>query len=688
MENNLFTDEQIEYLYSDSRFLSFVNKYFSSFSTYVQDLNYSLEKDKVDDLDVEIYLRIILANVENLQELIADLEDYLSMSQVSYEKDYVGEIQGKLNVNRYTKKMAQRTYPKEYPCVIKKKTYLTPENIYVIFIIKNLLRMLDGFRGFLRNKPNSLSYSELVLIEEHSNAFMMFSKKAYFIECQKSADQFIKSYGEVFPEEQIGLINNRIRKQKIRNYQIYEKIFDWYETFASGSILEAGGSKIRLLRYSQDFSNRLFELWCLYNIKESFVLSFNATVIDENDILDASAKNEYVFKLAVPTGGFLEIFYQKGAELYWHDESDLMWKYKKGNTEKGLRGIPDITIHYQAKEDALIMLDIKNRVRASGANSEEIYKMIGYFSNFKKTFTEYYSQNVKKQGALIFRNDNCANDEMLESDDGYRLMTISAGINANSEINTDQFKKLCKYVLDVQGIDGTASELMGDFASTQKGMANQLDVNSDEYMHELGNRNHSMIEQIFSYGELKERLPQYSLQLRDNHFPHIWDSLSTKTRDILAMAECLYSGVNECETADYAPICLEYCRALEVEMNELIFIPFKNGVDIDVLARRNRFYEKLKEGREMTLGECIYLLDKCNHRNYPLTDLHRFLQRNIKQNTVLLGTAIDFMRGINERVRRLSAHTTVMSYQDLVMTRQLLLGIGNMNVFYVLRDSR
>ena len=688
MENNLFTDKQIEYLYSDGRFLSFVNKYFSSFSTCVQDINYSLVKNSVDDLDIEIYLRIILANLENLREMIADLEKYLSMSQISYEREYIGEIQGRLYIDKYTKKMAQKPYPKVYPCVIKKKTYLTPENVYVIFIIKNLLKMLDGFRVFLQAKPNSASYSELLLVDEHLRAFKMFSTKAYFKECQKTADQFIKSYGEKFPDEQVGLINSRIRKQKIRNYQVYEKIFNWYDTFASGSVLQASGNKIQVLRYSQDFSNRLFELWCLYSIKESFISSFNATVIDENDILDASVKSEYVFKLTLPTGGFIEIFYQKGSELYWKDESDLIWKYTKSDSEKGLRGIPDITIHYQAKEDALVMIDIKNRVRTSGSNSEEIYKMIGYFTIFKKAFTEYFSQNVKKQGALIFRNDNSANSEMLESTDGYRLMTISAGIADNAEINSEQFKKLCKFVLDVQGIDGTTSELMGDFAATQRNMADKIDINSDEYLYELGNKNHSAIQQIFSYGDLAEQLPQYSIQLRENHFPHIWDNLSLKTKDILSMAECLYAGVNECETADYAPICLEYCRALEVEMNELIFSPFKLEVDIEVLARRNRFYEKLKEDREMTLGECIYLLDKCNHRNYPTIELYRFIQRNINKHSMLLNSAIDVMRDINEKVRRLSAHTTVMTYQELVMTRQLILGIGNMNLLYVLRDSR
>ena len=154
------------------------------------------------------------------------------------------------------------------------------------------------------------------------------------------------------------------------------------------------------------------------------------------------------------------------------------------------------------------------------------------------------------------------------------------------------------------------------------------------------------------------------------------------------MAECLYSGVSACDTADYAPICLEYCRALEVEMNELIFVPFKTTSNVNLLAQRNYYYDKLKEPRDMTLGECVFLLDKCSHRTHPLVELRRKIQHDIKNNAKLLNDVVDILRTLNATVRRLSAHTTVITYEDLVMTRQQVLGIGNLNLFYVLHDSR
>lgn len=685
MDNNLFSDKQIEYMYSDRGFLSFVNQYFSSFSTQMQSIDYSIRSGEIDEIDLEIYLRIVLANIDTLHNLISDLESSLSKSQVNREVTFAGEIQGRLNIGKYTKNMAQARFPKEYPCVVKSRTYASPENIYVIFIINNILKMLDEFKRFLLGKGNS-SFSELALIEHHFKAFKVFSKKAYFKDCQDSANQIMKSYGDRYPDDLQNLILSRIHKGKIRNSHIYQRIFDWYNTYKYGSVLEPSKNMLSVLRYSDDFSNRLFELWCLYNIKETFISSFDAILLKENNIMSAS--DSYIYKLSVPTGGTLEIYYQKGANLYWDTENDLVWKYVKDGNTRGLRGIPDISIRYTAKEDSLVMIDIKNRVRTAGANSEEIYKMIGYFGNFKKTFEKRFSNEAKKQGALIFRNDFKSSDEYLESDGGYRLMTISAGVSDNPEINTNQFKKLCKYILDVQGIDGSTSEIMGNFSQVQKMIGDSVDSGSDEYIYELDERNHATIQQLFSYGDLARQLPNYRDKLKVDHFPHVWNSLSEKTQDILAMAECLYSGVSACETADYAPICLEYCRALEVEMNELIFSPFKMMSNVNLLAQRNHFYNKLNETRDMTLGECVFLLDKCSHRTYPLVELRRKIQQDIKNNSMLLGEAVDILRNLNETIRRLSAHTTVMTYDDLVKTRQCVIGIGNLNLFYVLRDTR
>ena len=629
-------------------------------------------------------IRIVLANIEKLYSYISELEKCISVSQVEKEYVFSGEIQGHLDIGRYTQRLANYHFPREYPCIIKTRSFVTPENVYVIFIIKNIINLLKKIQNILSSKGKP-DISELGLVKHYITLFKSFSIKPYFRECLKSVEEISRSYGDVFPEDLLNLIFQRTHKGKIRNSHIYKEVFTWYDIYKQGSLLE-NDQKINILRYSEEFSNRFFELWSLFNIKKTFIDSFGAVEIDTRNLMDTG--DGYVFKLAVPTGGTVEIYYQKGSSLYWTSDDDLAWKYCKGEKNQALRGIPDISICYTAKKRALVMIDIKNRVRGEGTNSEEIYKMIGYFSNFKKTFEERFDSDVKKQGALIFRNDAIPCQEYLESNNGYRLMTLSAGVSRNSVLNQEQFKKLCKYVLDVQGIDGTTAELMGGFNFTQKKIQESFETNPDDFAYRLTHENDSEINRLFANADLEKQLPGIREQLQNDHFPHVWNKMSEKSKKILSMAECLYAGVSDCNTADYAPICLEYCRAIEVEINELIFTPFRTGHDIERLALHNRFYEKLNLTREMTLGECVYLLDKCSHRKYPLSELKAMIQSKVKHSNQLFDNAVSILRNLNESIRRLSAHTTVMDYDDLVSTRQQVLGIGNLNLFYVMLDER
>lgn len=50
--------------------------------------------------------------------------------------------------------------------------------------------------------------------------------------------------------------------------------------------------------------------------------------------------------------------------------------------------------------------------------------------------------------------------------------------------------------------------------------------------------------------------------------------------------------------------------------------PFKNSVNISQLASTNWNYEKLTANRELTLGECIFMFEKCNAPHHSTTELY------------------------------------------------------------------
>lgn len=603
MENNLFSEHQIEFMYSDPMFFRFVNDYFSSFS--IQSSNFGMEMKNTDEMsetDMHIYIRIILANLAELRQMISEIEKSLSYTYKDSVQTFDGEIHGHLQVQRYLQLKTQIKYPKEYPCQIKKRTSVTPENIFLIYIVDYVIRLLDFFAKVLRNYIGNTYSTEKTLIDEYRRAFHAFSRKNYFRECALSLENIRKQYGDEFPANLLNLIKIRAAKGKIRNYQSYEKIFDWYWKYKQGTIEFDLLKTLRILRYSDDFCNRLFELWCLYSIKETFIKEFGMTLISERNIMDVG--NQSVFTLKATNDGIVEIFYQKGAKLYWDEEAEPVWKYiDLEGKKKRLVGIPDISVKYSARTNSLVMIDLKNRIRTAGSNSEEIYKMIGYFSNFDNMFKRMYSESIKKQAILIYRNDYDAFSECLVSDTNNLLNTYSVCPTTKAKLNLLQFKAICQCILDTQGIDGKTSEVLGNYKKEKANISTTAkEDDEDNIIYTLSERNHKVISNLFSFGELAEELPKQMELLCQNYFPHIWNTMSEKTKEILAMADCLFSGMKECESADYAPICLEYCRGLEVQLNQLIFEPFRNSHNISNLVRRNRFYDKMQETREMTLG--------------------------------------------------------------------------------------
>lgn len=689
MENNLFSEHQIKFMYSDPIFLRFVNDYFSSFSIQNLDLGMKMQNTvEMSETDKYIYIRIILSNLGELRQVLSEIEKSLSYAYKDSVQTFDGEIHGHLQVQQYLRIKTQIRYPKEYPCKIKRRTLVTPENIFLIYIIDYVVSLLNFFAKELRNYIGTTCSTEKTLIDEYKRVFRAFTRKNYFRECLISLETIKKKYKNEFPDSTLNLIKIRAAKGKIRNYQAYKKFFDWYWEYKQGMLRLDSLKTLRILRYSADFCNRLFELWCLYSIKEIFVREFGMILISERNIMDVG--NQSVFTLKAVNDGIVEIYYQKGAKLYWDEDAEPVWKYiNSEGKKKRLVGIPDISIKYSAVESSLVMIDLKNRMRTAGNNSEEIYKMIGYFANFDNMFKRICSERIKKQAILIYRNDDDAFSEQLISDNDNLLNIYSVSPTTDEKLNLMQFKEICQCILDTQGIDGKTSEVLGSYKKEKVNIAiNEDTYDEDRAIYQLSERNHEVISKLFAVGDLAEELPKQMELLRQNYFPHIWENMSQKTKEILAMADCLFSGIKECENADYAPICLEYCRGLEVQLNQLIFEPFRNSHNISNLARQNRFYDKMKETREMTLGECVFFLEKCMHRRYPMVELKQYIDSVVFDSNVFYSVAVPIMREINTNIRRLSAHTTIMTYADLVNTRQKILGIGYINLFYQLLDQR
>ena len=439
-----FDENQYDYFFSDSKFVQFLSNYFSSYETNLQNINASLFSQN-DYEEFLAYIRVILANLKHFMDLFQPLLSKVSYQYSKEHKVYKGQIKGKLLINYYVKEIVNKNVPKNYHCLIKKKSYATPENVYLVFCLNEIIHRLKLCVNYIYklslSKENT---AELNLISSYLNMLEDYLNKHFFIECKEIVKSMHSKYGHKFPKDIRNLIERRIKLRKIINLEVYTKIILWLDKFSNNNSLSfIDDDTLNTIRYDgESFSDKLFELWSLFKIKETFISEFG--YVQENS--EITFDDKPIFTCYNGTEK-LKIYFQKGRNLYWNDSHHRKWSYIDGTNSKSLRGIPDISVIKETEEHSIVMIDVKNKNRWGGDNSEEIYKMIGYFSNFSDMINNYYNNPVNK-AILIFRNDYDSFTEKITDYDKNLLLNISVSPKMDDELNDNQFKRICNYIID------------------------------------------------------------------------------------------------------------------------------------------------------------------------------------------------------------------------------------------------
>lgn len=438
-----FSEKIYHYLYSDLEFVKFMNFLYSSYDLSKQNLNVIFsDKESIDEYN--LYLRIFLSNVEPFIEGLSLLNKRMSNKKISQTTEFEGSIKGHLNMNKFIKNKISKSYPKIYPCIIKEKNFETPENIYIYYyslIIKEKLVLFIKYISKIAKKTN-----EAELINGYIDKLDTFLYTEQLKSVSKCATRLKHQYGTKAPIKQYEQIVHRIKKNRIPNSHVYIKLLSWIKSYEDKKYLSTNNNS-DILRYNGElFTDKLFEIWILYNIKKTLVDELNYEVEEEYSLMDY--KKKYVYKLRDIKGKYLYIYFQKGEDLYWSKHDSTNWFYLK-NKNKYLKGIPDITIKIESESNRtkMIMIDAKNKFRNAGQNSEEIYKIIGYYDNFKNSV----SKNVIFEDSfVVFRNEEKPFCEFLESCDGKKIMNLSVGLVDNCILNSGQFIKLCKQIVNIK----------------------------------------------------------------------------------------------------------------------------------------------------------------------------------------------------------------------------------------------
>lgn len=445
---NLFSKEQLQFFYRDQSFIIFLSDYFTTYNVKNIDTDMDIDDEGVDNIN--IYARILLANVKNFFSMIDELGNRISFSHNKNVQSCKGEIRGVLLINQYAKEIVSRHFPRRYECVQKKKTYGTPENVLICYSLLKIRESMERFLISINDTNNEIKKNfrkspEYAKIFECIGCCEDYLSSNYFMDCRQQAERFISTYGSNMPIELIEAVENRLRDDRVINTILYRDIVEWIKKFIKHGITFISPNVIETMRYDDAFADLLFELWTLYRLEN--VVAQKA-IFDTTEYYKFNRSDGVIFKCQCGPD-IIEFIYQKGKGVYWDDNYPVSWRYTFP-LHKSLVGKPDITIRVSGSKKRLIMFDAKNRIRENGQVSEEVYKMIGYFDNFREIFEGLNYSGTPKECMLFFRGDETPFiKELVKGNSDYCIRTISVSPTFDSTLNDNQFDYIANAVLNI-----------------------------------------------------------------------------------------------------------------------------------------------------------------------------------------------------------------------------------------------
>lgn len=346
-----------------------------------------------------IKFRHAIACCTELFPIVQRIEGGLSSITDTTRTETRGVIRGRLDIPRYVaRRSSSFSWPKTYPILVTTENAGTPENELVVRLFRTLLQRLP----IAKFPANS---AEATLGRRYKSWILGRMKRDPWaaISCTSSLPRL---YMEAC---------RRIARRQTGNEQAYSSLVsfikDWRlvgEEFAGAASSEKFIDSLLSFPSDQSFLDRIYEIWCIRTVADSFIQLGGKLIDGPCKMTENRRKPIYVIEFS---SNRIEIWFQSSLP-----SEEASWLYD--STGNALRGIPDITV--VANGSHRIIIDAKNKMVTGTTRSEETYKMLGYFENFRRTL-----EAETNWGILAFVSLN-GFSRSLKSSNGRLLELISA----------------------------------------------------------------------------------------------------------------------------------------------------------------------------------------------------------------------------------------------------------------------
>lgn len=614
--------------------LPLLASYFADAQTWNLEVSAQLATDEdadeeqdsaLNDFAAGARLRASLAAADRLLTILSAVAAQPTFRYTQVSAESVGTIRGRLDVLRYSREQGRVDVPRRYPIRLVERENATAENILATYAALWLRRDLDAVPTHILPQ-GSPEYRELQRVIDALKRTLgipvLAGTKPHAVEIwrRSALDGLIDE------------VNRRLDTGHVARPEPYQELVDWITETRSGVAVADVGDRPWSF-YGDAFDTKLFEIWCLIKIAERIGTRLGDPGGPVRSLAARKQGPIYVWNIGV---GKLMLHFQPSLKaLATHGTT---WSYSSGGP---LRGFPDLALTTNTVTGSgLALLDPKLR-RRTGAPTEEIYKLLGYFANLK--------QPAPPTGAILYYSPGTFTDYKLTSESGGEIHAVGLDPEATS---MGQFDVAADLALKITGVGDEAIALLAKPVG---------DTPDERAEHVAGVRQAIAVEAMV---RAAEALPSASLaptrKQTATTLHAIWNRLPEQCKTMIVTAE--YFANTAPDNADHSGPLLGLAAAAERLLRDTIFDP---------ASQESRGI--IRSGQ--TLGSCLTLLDNClRGRTDPESvALRHTLLRRTQINRDQIRSLLPAARAMNRDYRIPAAHAEIVAVTTWVSGRDAIL---------------
>lgn len=506
-----------------------------------------------------------------------------------------GRLGGPVDPIALARRAGQRSSPREFPVRSVVTHHVTPENIVAASAAGALVNELQRLIARTRLPAASTEAKLAVRVLDAAQAALANPPLVDVLDHVIDLDSYQMS-------ERLEQVEERWRARRISN-RAYADVTRWTSRHRRRRLAPDG--VMTGVAYGDDFDNRLFEIFTLACVRVGLEqLGYVCSRIRPLHLAHEQPAMEFSHPDAA---AILDVYFQQADGVVWTNTAPRSWK--------GISGIPDIVMVARSPSHPTILIDAKNRNRGPSyvdggelverhATSDELHKMLGYFTNFSRRCRVGQRGPV---GALVYASITSTTDPWMTESDQHGLLVTTAIAPTNDEQLEAGARAFIEPLLRAAGLlggdrpDGWPADAELQILHASQPVESEHDDEHEAKVDAI----HAWIQ--VHYGADPTRMATAQQTLEVHVLGDAWQHLTDEERRFVATAEVFWGDHAGAVSMDFGPVVIEIAKAFESLANRTVVEPFKhwaaaNGREVGQVATIGDIRAELQRVTELVPG--------------------------------------------------------------------------------------